>query len=449
MNVTRNLNKENVLWAILIITQIFFLGYAWQHQQIKTADSDEYIHQAYNIVHYGVIYSGDYTLPEKDPALYGLRTPGYPLFLIFSKILFNSNFFPLLLQCILSILNIYLGYKIVKTISANRVKSHHYLLFFLFFPSQFIYSTIFMSEILFQSTLLLCIFYLLKFESSGKYKHLYIHHFLLALTYIIKPIALFLWLGYILYGIFVHNNRGIAPRQIILGFMHVLLLGSFGLKNYYHTGIAEYSGIGRKLLINYNMPALISFYENPEYAKVKIDSFQSRIKNEPYAEQCANIDLFIRKEVLGHPIDFITLQFVGATKFFLESGRWDLELWKNGYQHLENIPSLRKAYSLEGISGIYNEIKQLPLLQLIYIPFVVLSNFVLFALFLYSIFSKSILLRYKIILWCTVLYFALLTGPSASARFRLPVFPIMVILAVNGMSNMGQKTKNIMADPFN
>lgn len=426
------LRNEKLLWFLLIATQLFFFSYAQIHQQTKTADSDEYIYQAQNIVDYSVIYSGDYTSESKDLSLYNRRTPGYPAFLIITKIIFHSDFFSLLLQCILSIFNIYIGYKIAKHILSDSSKTYLYLFFFLFFPSQFIYATVFMTEILFQTSILLCIYYLLKFEKNGQFKYFHIYHLFLALAYLIKPVAMFLWLGYILYGIIFHNNRGIAFRQISMTFFHLLIIGSFFIKNYQRTGIAEYSGIGRKLLLNYNIPALLSSYESEEIAKNRFDSLQLNIINQPYATQCANIDLFIRKEVTSHPFHFIALQIYGSFKFLLETGRWDIELWSKGYQHLDNLPSLKEQFTTNGLDGLTLELKKWNTFFLVYYTLVILATLTLFILFLKSLFNSSILRRHKLLLISTILYFALLSGPSASARFRVPIFPILLILAIPG-----------------
>ncbi|MFN0187135.1 MAG: glycosyltransferase family 39 protein [Bacteroidia bacterium] len=428
------LKKESVLWVLLISTQLFFLVYAQMHHQTKTADSDEYIYQAKNLFDYGTTYSGDYTVSNLDISLYNRRTPGYPVFLILTQILFQSDFLPILLQCALSILNIFIGYKIFKLISPDTKKTSLYLLFFLFFPSQFLYATVFMSEILFQTSILLCVYYLLKFEKSGKFKYFYIHHLLLALAYLIKPVALFLWLGYSLYSIIVHNNQRVAIRQVPAALFHVLLLGSFFLKNYHQTGIAEYSGIGRKVIINYTMPALLSFYENETYAKNKIDSLQLSLRNESYASQCASIDLFIRQEITAHPIHFFLLHGYGVFKFLLETGRWDLELWRVGYENVEKTPSLKNTYSMNGISGVLHELNQWPILYLIYYCFVVFASIALFLLFINSLFTRSLIRRHKLLLIATIIYFTILSGPSASARFRLPVFPILVILALSSFN---------------
>lgn len=428
------LKKEKVLWVLLIATQLFFFTYAQINQHTKTADSDEYIFQAKNLIDYGTTYSGDYTSSNLDVSLYDRRTPGYPIYLILTKIIFHSDFLPLFLQCILSLLNIFIGYKILKQISPDTKKTYLYLFFFLFFPSQFIYATVFMSEILFQTSILLCLYSLLQFEKSGKFKYYYIHHLLLALAYIIKPVAIFLWLGHSLYSIIVHNKRGIAVRQIAAALFHVILLGSFFLKNYNQTGIAEYSGIARKLMINYNMPALLTFYEDETYAKNKIDSLQYSLRNESYASQCANIDFFIRKEVSSHPIHFLLLQGYGSLKLLLETGRWDLELWRVGYENIEKSPSLKNAYSNNGMSGVFHEINLWPIPYLIYYCFVILATIVLFLLFVKSLFNKSLIRRHKLLLLATVIYFALLSGPSASARFRLPVFPILVVLALSSFN---------------
>ena len=428
------LKKESALWVLLISTQLFFFAYAQIHQHTKTADSDEYIYQAKNLIDYGTTYSGDYTASNLDVSLYDRRSPGYPGFLILTLLVFKSEFLPLFLQCVLSILNIFIGYKILKLISPDTKKTYLYLFFFLFFPSQFIYATVFMSEILFQTSILLCLYYLLQFEKNGRFNYFYIHHLMLALAYIIKPVALFLWLAYSLYSIIVHNNRGIAARQIAAALFHVLLLGSFFLKNYNQTGIAEYSGIGRKLIINYNMPALLSFYEDETYAKNKIDSLQYSLKNESYASQCANIDLFIRQEVTSHPIHFLMLQGYGSIKLLLETGRWDLELWRVGYENVEKTSSLKNTYSTNGISGVLHELNQWPILYLIYYCFVIFASIALFLLFINSLFNKSLIRRHKLLLLATIIYFAILSGPSASARFRIPVFPILVILALSSFN---------------
>lgn len=429
---TRFLKNEKLLWFLIIATQLFFFSYSQVHQHTQTADSGEYIHLAKNLVDYGVIYSGDYTAAPKDLSLYSRRTPGYPIFLILTKILFNSDFLPLLLQCLLSIFNIFLGYKIAKQILLENSNMHLFLLFFLFFPSQYIYATLYMSEILFQTSLLGCIYYLLKFETSGQFKYFYIYQILLAIAYLIKPVALFLWLGYILYGIIFHNNRGMAARQLAMTLFHILIIGGFFIKNYRQTGIAEYSGIGRKLLINYNMPALISSYENEETSRNRLDSLQLSMSHQSYASQCANIDLFIRNEVTNHPLHFIALQSYGSVKFFLETGRWDLELWRRGHQHLDDIPSLKKQFTTKGFSGILEELKKWNSIYLIYYVFVIITSITLFILFIKNLFRTSILRRHQFLLVATIIYFALLTGPSASARFRLPIFPILVILSMAG-----------------
>ena len=291
-----------------------------------------------------------------------------------------------------------------------------------------------MSEILFQTSILLCLYSLLQFEKSEKFKYFYLLQLLLAIAYLIKPIALFLWLGYSLYSIIVHNKRGIAVRQLVAALFHVLLLGSFFLKNYHQTGIAEYSGIGRKLMINYNMPALLTFYENETYAKNKIDSLQYNLKNESYASQCANIDLFLRQEVSEHPIHFLLLQGYGSIKLLTETGRWDLELWRVGYENAEKAPSFKNIFSTNGIPGVFHALNLWPVPYLIYYCLVILVTIALFLLFIKSLLNKSLIRRHKLLLLATILYFAVLTGPSASARFRLPIFPILVILALSSFN---------------
>ena len=89
---------------------------------------------------------------------------------------------------------------------------------------------------------------------------------------------------------------------------------------------------------------------------------------------------------------------------------------------------------MNGISGVLHELNQWPILYLIYYCFVVFASIALFLLFINSLFNKSLIRRHKILLLATIIYVAILSGPSASARFRIPIFPILVILAMSSFN---------------
>ncbi|MBL7924139.1 MAG: glycosyltransferase family 39 protein, partial [Bacteroidia bacterium] len=271
-------NFSRFLWVLIVATQLFFFISALKSNHTRSADSAEYLYMAYNLQHHGLIYSGDAEAAERDLSLYSRRTPGYPLFLLVGMIGIGSGILPLAIQCLLSLLSIYLGSRILRSIHPAETAQSLYLALLLFFPSQFIYPAFYMTETLFQSALLLSIFFLFRFEERGTYSLYYLHHFFLAAMYLVKPAAMFLWLGVTLYSIFSHHFVGVNRRQVFISLLHILLLGSIFIKNHQRTGIAEYSSIGRKLIINYNLPDLLTYTKGADYSARVIDSLQQQLK---------------------------------------------------------------------------------------------------------------------------------------------------------------------------
>jgi hypothetical protein len=419
-------------FLILIMVQIVFLTYALFNNHHFTNDSVEYLTQAGNLIEHGSLYCGDYNTLEKDPGLYSRRPPGYAIFLLVTTFFLHFNSGALLIQCFLSVFNIYIGYKILQLIFTGKASFVRYVFLFLLFPTQFIYAVTYMSEIPFQTALLLSIFYLFRFEKSGDYKTLYLSHLFLALTYLFKPITLFLWLGLILYTITIKSDHRGSKHLTLLGLGHFLLLGFFFLNNYSLTGIAEYTSIGRKVIFNYNIPAVLTRAYGEEVAQHKMDSVQNGMTGMPYVMQCVYTDNFIRNTLLTRPLDFSLTHALGVPRFFLESGRWDLELWFNGKDHAGTLPSLKEAFEEKGIRGLATLLRTWPVLYSIYYFLVIAGTIFIFLLFIKGIFSPLIQRRHRFLLLFIIFYFVVLTGPSASSRFRLPVFPFIAVLAMAG-----------------
>ncbi len=418
---------------LILSAQLLFLLYAAISQHTHTRDSAEYLQQANNIIHHASFYCGDYDVAEKDLSLYSRRPPGYALFLIITTLFLQVNWLALLFQAALSVFNIYIGYKILRMVSPQKSRAWSYFIMFLFFPAQFIYGGAYMAEIPFQSSLLLCIFFLLRFEESNQVNKLYTSHLFAALAYLIKPIAIFIWLLILFFSITSKSENRTSQHLALLAFFHFVLIGAFFTANYMHSGIAEYSGIGRKVIINYTVPAVLTYSYGEETARHKIDSLQESVSHLPYVMQCVQTDNFIRTTLLTRPLDFLYIQLSGITGFFLESCRWDLEMWLHGAEEAGRRPSLISAWKANGLSGINQIFQKWSAIFTLYYLLVFVASLLIFLFFIRGVFSSGIRRRFKVFLLLIIAYFMLLTGPSASARFRLPVFPLIAIMAVAGI----------------
>ncbi len=427
-------SKKYLPFALLIAIQLFFLISTLRKQHTSTADSKEYLLQAQNLMQHGSTYCGDFEDPVKDPGLYSRRTPGYAVFILITSWFLFLPSLTLLAQVALSLFNSYIGFKIADIVSKGSLRKGLYYAAFLFFPSQFIYAATFMSEIPFQTSLVLAVYFLFLFHERGQRRNLYFSHLFVAIAYLIKPIAVFLWVFFILFSTINKTESRSSQHMALLALAHFVLIGTILMTNYHKTGLAEYSGIGRKVIFNYTLPAVLRYSYGEEKANHLIDSVQNELGEMPYALQSTNTESYIRHVLLTRPVDFVRVQLLSMPKFFLETCRWDLEFWREGIRPMEKTPSLVNAYKSDGINGILNIFCQWPVVYTGYYSLVTLSVFLLFFAFIKGLFSKVLPRRYKLFFGILILYFVLLTGPSASARFRLPVFPFIALLAVSAFS---------------
>jgi hypothetical protein len=359
--------KKNLPWLLLFLVQLGFLVFGLETKHIYTADSTEYLQQAENIYKEGSTYCGDLTITPREPSLYSRRPPGYGTFILLSSFFLTLPYFTLVLQCLLSVFNLYIGYKILRFVRPEIKPTGLYFAALLFAPSQFIYAVHYMNEIPFQTCLLLGLYYLIRFEQhEGKISELYKHHLCIIACYLIKPVAIFLWIFSILHVVLTKKDTKATVELSLLSTLHLLIIGGTMFYNYYRVGIAEYSSIGHKLFINYNLPALLNNLYGPEQAAHIVDSLQTEMSKEPYPIQAAIADQFIRHEITDHPLNYFTVHTKGMLFFITDIGRWDVELMREGRDFAEQLPSLSKKYKAGGVTAVVDYFREWNPLYLLY-----------------------------------------------------------------------------------
>jgi hypothetical protein len=441
-------NKKQIPWLLLFLVQLGFLVFGLETKHIYTADSAEYLHQAENIFHEGSTYCGDPTIEPREPPLYSRRPPGYGTFILLSSFFLTIPYLTLFFQCLLSVFNLYIGYRILRFIRPEIKPTGLYLAAVLFAPSQFIYAVHYMNEIPFQTCLLLGLYYLLRFEQhDGKISELYKHHLCLIGCYLIKPVAMFLWIFSILHVILTKKDTKATVELSLLSTLHLLIIGGTMWYNYYRVGIAEYSSIGHKLFINYNLPALLNNLYGPEKAAYIVDSLQTEMSTESYPIQAAIADQFIRDEISNHPLNYFTVHVKGMLFFITDIGRWDVELMRKGRDYVEQLPSLTKKYKSGGASAVLDYFREWNPLYLLYFALSIISLAFVLVLFIQQLFFNRTNRSFIYLVAGIALYFAFLTGPSGSARFRVPVYPLIVAIAAGAIADYRRKIANSEQEP--
>jgi hypothetical protein len=418
--------KKNSGRIFLIGLHLLFFCLALYFGNSRLKDSYEYIQQAVNLRSYGSWYCADLSKPI-DYLMYSQRPPLYGAFLAITWWPFSGDFLILFLQTILSLFNCYLSLRIFETISGRKA---NILLFFLpviFFATQFIYANMIMSEIFFQTFWLLAAYYAILFLKNLKLKDLCFHQLAITSALLIKPVAfLFPLISATLIVVMIAKNK-IPSNAFITFLIPVSAIIFIVTVNYHHTSVIEYSGISRKLMINYNMPQLLSKRMTETEAKAKIDSVENYASQLSYAQRSRYIDQQCLIWIKEAPLAYLSLHLKGFFRFFLDHGRWDLNAFVKGQGNIENQAGIDSAYRKYGMRGASEYASKFPLLLIGYLLLVVIVNGILLFSFIRFLLMKSIAPQIRILFMCMVFYIALLTGPTGSARFRIPVYPLLLI----------------------
>ena len=134
-------------------------------------------------------------------------------------------------------------------------------------------------------------------------------------------------------------------------------------------------------------------------------------------------------EILSkHWISYSIYHLRGVTFFFFDPGRFDI------YQYwgMNNRKGFFNYISQYGVTGIPLLLHEIPINILIILFFI----FILNLLFLFGSIGYLILVpnerNLKLFIGGIVAYFALLTGPLGASRFRLPIFPYLLLSSIWG-----------------
>ena len=428
------LNLKKLLpWAVPALIQLFFLISGLTTEHTKTRDSQEYLNQAYNILHNQTFYCGEPGQPVTDVSLYSRRPPGYGVFILVTSLFLTTPVLTLIIQCILSIFNLSLAYRIARLLNPGLKSPVIIILLGCMLPSQFILAATYMTEIPFQSIVLLSGYYLLRYEQAdGRFRHLYLHHFFIFCAYMTKPIAGLLWVISALYIIITQKESRSVIRLAVLSTLHMVVIALGLIRNYYYTGIAEGSSIPHKVVINYNLPLFLTEVYGASRSSFLVDSIQEEMNKRPYAYQSAIADQFIRQQISAHWPTYLVVHLRGMVKFFIDPGRWELLLWKEGWEEAENPASIVDTYRKSGIDGVL-KISGYPLLILTL--WAVIGSVLTAVLLLLWLLNRKVTRHSKFFIAGLLFYFSMMTGPSASARLRMPVFPLMI--AASGLMASG------------
>ena len=451
------MNKsKGIFWLMITGIHLFFFFYQQYYQSGHFKDSEEYIQSAQNLIQQGSFYCGDFDEPIRMDN-YTKRPPVYPSIIT----VFGSGTGLMLLQTLLSLLNIYLVVRICKQLypSVNA-----YLILFpvlLFYPAQFIYANAVMTEMLFQSLLLGMLILLdTNFltakaqweERKGRKAFVNKTHFFAPFAVCFAPLRLnknipiiyfliytlilllAIWTKPIMYlFVFVHLiGSGIwAWRKrkffiLVLALLPLLCVGLYMGWNKQRTGYFHFSSIQNLSLLQYSTTyLLISKYGEEEGYKKADEILYRSLDKETYELEQKSLQRDCMDTISSNPFRYAVLHLKGMVNFFMDPGRYDLYAFFNATD--KGGEGMLKAFSEDGYSGIWRYLLRQPLGWLFLLGIIFLFNLAKLAGLIAFAINRDISRQVRWIILIFILYIAILTGISGASRFAVPVFPLMLL----------------------
>jgi hypothetical protein len=300
------------------------------------------------------------------------------------------------------------------------------------FPAQLIYASAVMSEMLLQTAVLSMAVSALAFINSPRLRCWVGGAVAVIVALLLKPV--FYPLAFVVAMLaLVVGWRYRRPAVATVGFLPVLVVGLYMLWNQQRTGYFHFSSIAEINLLQYNAAGVLRRIAGPEveakWVTQVIDQanaapdFATRqrfIQAEASAMLTAHLGLYVRQHVQG------------MAALFLDPGRFDLS------QLLGWPPPDGGGLLMQARQGrLWQAATSLPWGQLGLLGVILLANLARLG-FAVRGFRRlqydSASMRYG--RWVAVgllLYVAALTGPLGAARFLVPVWPLLLALALMGL----------------
>lgn len=421
------LNYKKFL-IILISLHVFFFIYSIFWGNIYVGDYHEYLNQANNFIEHGNFYAKNYT-DEFNESYLTRRPPAYAVFILLSRLIVNSDYSIIFFQSILSIINILGVCKLLKSFNFKINIYFYVLLFVILYPSQFIYANMVMTEMLFQTFLFWSVYFCFKFLRSYSLKDLIWNNIFIGLAALTKPVLFIFVFINLLFFIYIIFRKKIKLTFILPCLIPVLCIFSLSYYNYTQTNYFHYSSLQFNNVFDFNAMFLIYNTKGKEEGDRLLKEYTTHFDTLKTMKELAGEKYRIAEEVISANFgQYLTYQIKGFANFFLDPGRFDVALYFRA--NPPDNQGLQNAFLLDGYKGILKYYLNLPPVILIYLTLVLIINVFFIVSLIFFVFEKKVNGNLRFYIVSIVLYIAVLSANYAALRYKLPLYPFLVISSV-------------------
>lgn len=420
------------VWAVLVGAHAGALAWVLTTGYWNFPDSGRYLQAAENLRLHGELYArpwlvgGGHGWAVQE---FTIRTVGYPVVVLGLL----RPWLLLGLQNLLSLFNI----GIVLRWWAQRARPQGRdwamaLAGVLLFPAQLIYANAVMAEMLLQTVVLMLAAAALQFIETGALRYFAGMAVAVVVGLLLKPVFCLLAVIFAVAGVVLAWRRGHMPLAW-LGLVPVVVVGLYMGWNKHRTGYFHYSSITDINLLHYNAAGVVRQLVGPVAEEQWVTQVLQEADAQPeFAARQHLIQVRAGAVLVAHPVLYARQHLQGMGALLLDPGRFDVSQFLG--QEGKGAPGLL-AQARAG--GLMRAVGRLPLAMLTLLGAVLLANAMRLRLAVRGfrrLKKDGQSLRYG--RWVAVgllLYVALLTGPLGAARFLVPVWPLLLGLALAGL----------------
>jgi hypothetical protein len=431
------------MWVVLVAVHVLAFFWVMVAGRWDFPDSGRYVQAAENLWRYRELYARAWPaeLPHGQAVQeFTIRPVGYPLVVLGLGVVAWGPVLLLLLQNILSLFN--LGLVLVWWANWAQPKATNWwwaVVGILSFPAQFIYANAVMSETLLQTVVLGMTVAGFLFIRTGKRKYLVGVAGAAVAALFLKPVfyplavvigALGVWMAW----------RFRQVNLLLIGMIPLLAVGLYMEWNWQRTGYFHFSSIAEINVLHYNAAGVVRQVAGPAAEEKWVADVLREANAQPI--------FFARQQVIQaragavlrtHPMVYVRQHLQGMVAMFLDPGRFDIS------QFLGLKAPAGGGFLLQvRTGGILQALGRMPLGLLGVLGLVLGANVVRLVLAVrgfWRLKHREPMLRYG--RWGAVgllLYVAALTGPLGAARFLVPLWPLLLGLALVGLQQADKPT---------
>lgn len=424
----------NWVWAVLMLAHLLGLGWALKQGSWNFPDSDRYIQAAANLKLHHELYARPWPMSRPQGQAvqeHTIRPVGYPLMVLVTGASEMSPVILLVVQNLLSLLAV--GGVLLCWGRCANPKTGDWVVAsigILSFPAQFIYANAVMSEIALQAAVLVLLGAGLWFIRTQCELYFWGVASAAVIALLLKPVFCFLAVVVAGFGV------GLAwrlkqGRLALIGVVPLVVLLLYMGWNKQRTGYFHYSSIAEINMLHYNAAGVVRQTAGAAAEEQWVVGVLREANQQPdFASRQQLIQARAVAILWKHPVVYARQHVQGMAAMFLDPGRFDISQFL-GWQ-LPGGGLLAQARS----GGLWKAVGRLPLGMLGVLGVVALANAARLVLAIRGfrrLKHGGPVLRYG--RWLAVallLYVALLTGPLGAARFLVPVWPLLLGLALIG-----------------